>query len=110
MGLVLKLVKKLGLISKILPALIKAIGDGQFGEPVRKLYWAAAGYKTITGATIWLIAEGLTIYGSTGYCPDCATWLPYVQRASEVLILAGLADAAVREHPPVPPATGADKA
>lgn len=103
MNVIIKLAQKLGLVAKILPALFKGIAQGQFGEPAKRLYWAVAGYKTAIGATLWLIAEALAIYSGAGVCAVCVEYLPYVKAVAEFLVVVGLADAAVRSEPPVPP-------
>ena len=104
MGLLLKLVRKLGLVGKILPAIFKAAAEGKLGEPVKAAYWKAAGLKTITGAALWLACDGLEIFAQTGSCPDCLVWLGYARSVAAFLVVVGLADAAVREVPPAPPA------
>ena len=103
MGLLLKLVRKLGLVGKVLPALFKGIAEGKFGPQAQAIYWKVSGFKTITGAALWLACDGLEIFAQTGSCPDCLTWLGYVRSVAAFLVFVGLADAAVREVPPAPP-------
>ena len=50
----------------ILPALFKTAAEGGFGEPIKKVYWATAKYKTMIGAVLWGAGAALeTVCGST---------------------------------------------
>jgi len=50
--LLLKILKTTGLISKILPGVLRAWAEGGLGVPAQKVYWWLEGYKTITGALL----------------------------------------------------------
>ena len=51
---------------KILPAILRGVAEGKFGEPAKKIYWASAGYKTVTGAVLIFIGGGLEVLAGTG--------------------------------------------
>lgn len=97
MGLLLKLLKTTGLVSKILPALLKAWAEGKFGAPAQKFYWLLAGYKTITGAIILALGAGLETVcaGYPGYAWSC-TAAPYVYMIGGLLAAVGLVDGGTR--------------
>lgn len=75
--MLLKLLKWSGLVSKILPGLLKSWAEGGLGEPAKKVYWWLAGYKTITGAV--LIALGTGFEALAASYPEYA-WAPQAAR------------------------------
>lgn len=93
----------------ILPAIFKAAAEGEFGEPVKRVYWALSQYKTFSGAALMAAGAGLeTVCASF---PDFAWACPasrYVYLAGEVLAVVGLVDGGVRAPWPagtvIPPA------
>lgn len=105
--LLLKVLKNTGLISKLLPALLRAWAEGGLGEPARKVYWWLAGYKAVTGAIFIALGTGLEAVAAS--YPDL-TWAPAVARgvfwAGTLLASIGLVDGGVRspwpEGTPIP--------
>ena len=95
--MLLKLLKWSGLISKILPSLLKSWAEGGLGEPAKKVYWWLAGYKIITGMIFIVLGTGLEALASS--YPDL-TWAPTVARsvfwAGSLLASVGLVDGGVR--------------
>lgn len=66
-GMLVKLAGRLvkGRWGSILPPIFKAAAEGGFGEPIKKLYWMTAQYKTVIGAVLWAVGAGLeTICGN----------------------------------------------
>lgn len=95
--LLLKVLTKAGLISKLLPMLLRAWAEGGLGEPARKAYWWLAGYKAITGALIMGLGVGLEAVSASfpGW-----TWAPPAARGvfwlGAMLSSVGLVDGGVR--------------
>lgn len=82
----------------ILPAILKAAAEGDFGEPVKKLYAFAAGKKTITGAALVALGAGLeTLCASF---PEYAVWAcpasRYLYIVGGLLASVGLVDGGTR--------------
>lgn len=89
--------------SEFIPKLIKAVAEGKFGEPAKKVYWQVAGYKTwITGA-VALAAFVLQYLSEQGLCADCSTYYNVLYQVAAVLLAVGLFDGAVRIDPPKDP-------
>jgi hypothetical protein len=81
----------------ILPAILRAAAEGQLGEPVKRAYWVAAGYRTFTGAV--LVGLGAALETVCGSYPDMAWACPaarYVYIAGGLLAAVGLVDGGVR--------------
>lgn len=95
--LLLKILKSTGLISKILPALLRAWAEGGLGEPARKFYWLLEGKKTLIGALLVGLAYGLeAICGANPEMVWGCEWSRYVMAAGALLTSIGLVDAGVR--------------
>lgn len=82
---------------RIIPTLFKAIAEGQFGEPIKKIYWWMAGKKTASGAILMAVGAGLeTICANfpdyTWACP-VSRWLYVV---GGFLASVGLVDGGTR--------------
>lgn len=95
--LLLKILKSTGLISKILPALLRAWAEGGLGEPAKKVYWFLAGKKAITGAI--LLAVGTALDATCGNYPQWDWACPgarYVFWLGALLTSVGLVDGGVR--------------
>jgi len=82
----------------VLPALLRAVAEGKFGEPARKFYWATAGAKTITGAILVAVGAGLASLCSSGgeVYPWACSAQPYVITLGGLLASVGLVDGGVR--------------
>ena len=95
--LLLKILKSTGLISKLIPGLLRAWAEGGLGEPARKVYWFLEGYKTITGALLMALGTGLEAIAAN--YPDW-TWAAPAARAifwiGAILTPIGLVDGGVR--------------
>jgi len=95
--LLLKFLKTTGLISKILPGVLRAWAEGGLGEPARKVYWWLEGYKTVTGALLMGLGAGLE-----HIAPSFPEWTWVIPFAKGVFWLGGmlssigLVDAGVR--------------
>lgn len=103
--------KLINLLLGFLPNFVKGVAEGQYGEPLKKVYWALAEKKTLIALIIALlygIAKAVSF--TFGQCvPECATaesvaqfnaFLAYVPDVVGVLIAVGLYDKAVRLEPP----------
>lgn len=111
-GLVAKLLKPLlvktlkGNWGRLLPLLLKAVAEGELGEPAKRVYWWMAGKKTFTGVVILGASAGLEAvcasHGIQGAC-DAAHWL-YL--AGAALTAIGLVDGGTRS--PWPTGTAKD--
>lgn len=103
MGLIASLVTKFmsGRWGSLLPIVFKGAAEGDYGEPIKKIYWLAAEYKTVTGAVLWGAGAALeTVCGNyPGYSWACtyAAWPYYV---GMVLTGVGLADGGTRSPYP----------
>lgn len=81
----------------ILPALFKTAAEGGFGEPLKKVYWATAKYKTAVGAILIFVGAGAET--TCASLPDLswtcgvARWIYY---GGMVLTAVGLADGGTR--------------
>lgn len=97
MGLLLKLLKTTGLVSKVIPSLLRMWAEGKLGAPAQKLYWLLAGYKTITGAVLLAVGTGLetTCAGYADYAWTCQA-APYVYMVGAALAAIGLVDGGTR--------------
>jgi len=99
--LLVKALKSTGLLSKILPYIFRAWAEGGLGKPAQKLYWFAAGYKTVTGAVIMALGTGLEAVAAA--YPDFV-WAPAAARAvfwvGAFLSSVGLVDGGVRSRWP----------
>lgn len=100
--MLLKLLKWSGLVSKILPGLLKSWAEGGLGEPAKKVYWWLAGYKTITGAIFIALGTGLEALAASYPAetfPEWA-WVLGVARgifwAGSLLASVGLVDGGTR--------------
>lgn len=92
-------------MSTILTKLVKALAEGKFGAGPAKAYWWLAGRKTYTG--IALGAAYFVLHGgaAAGVCEPCGGYAHGLAVASITLVSVGLLDAAIREEPPVKPAS-----
>lgn len=109
--MLLSLVKKLGLVSKILPALLTAWAEGKLGAPAQKFYWWMAGYKTITGMVLLALGTGMETVcsGYVDYAWTCQA-SQYVFMAGAALASIGLVDGGNRSPWPTgTPITEAEK-
>lgn len=101
-GLVVKMLK--GRIGSILPALFKAAAEGEFGQPIKRLYWWTSGKKTAMGAIPWFIGAGAeTVCSNMPQFPwtcDVSHWAYWI---GMVLIPVGLIDAGTRSPWPSTP-------
>jgi len=97
MKLLMLVLKKTGFVGKILPGLLRAAAEGSFGEPVKRLYWLLAGYKTATGAVLMALGTGLEAVAAS--FPEWS-WAPQAAQAifwlGALLSSVGLVDAGVR--------------
>lgn len=95
MGIVFKVLKKLGIVSKVLPAALRmwAQSDGWPG----KVYWWLEGKKTVSG--VILIGIGAALREVAPMYPELE-WLPAVMQAvtwlGATMASVGLVDAGVR--------------
>ncbi len=92
-----KIISKAGLVSKLLPMLLKMWVEGGLGEPAQKVYWFLAGKKAITGAI--LLAVGTGLEATCGSYPDMSWACPaarYVFWFGALLTSVGLVDGGVR--------------
>lgn len=97
MRLLLKLLKKTGLISKILPGLLRAAAEGGLGPKAKAAYWALEGKKTLLGAV--LIALGTAAESLAASYPDQPWIVPTAQAIfwlGALLSSVGLVDGGVR--------------
>lgn len=104
MGLVLKLLKRFDIISKVLPTLFKNAAEGRMGPQLRAVYWWLAGKKTVTGAVLMAVGAGLeTLIPSF---PEWTWLLPvsqWVYWLGGALAAVGLVDGGTRSPWPVKP-------
>jgi len=104
-ALIVRFVK--GRWGTILPALFKAAAEGGFGEPIKKVYWATAKYKTMIGAVLWGAGAALeTVCGQYPQFAWACTYALWPYYAGMFLTAVGLADGGTRSPWP----TGTDKA
>jgi hypothetical protein len=89
--------------SEFIPKLIKAVAEGKFGEPAKKIYWQVAGYKTWITAIVATVGFALQQFEQAGLCPDCAGWSVILYQVALGLLAVGLFDGAVRLDPPKDP-------
>lgn len=103
--------KILSLISGLLPNFVKGVAEGQYGEGLKKVYWALSEKKTVTALIITMLygIAKVVLYTFAQCVPECATaesvaqmeaFLTYVPELVGVLIAVGLFDKAVRLDPP----------
>lgn len=95
-ALVVKFLK--GRWGSVLPAILRAAAEGQFGPQVKAIYWFAAGYKTVTGAVLIGAAAGLGTLCETGgatYSWACGAQ-PWVLSLGAILAGVGLVDGGTR--------------
>ena len=82
---------------RVIPAILKAAGEGDFGPALKSVYWFGEKYATVTGAVLWAIGAGLeTVCASS---PDFAWSCPasrYVYLAGAALTAVGLVDGGTR--------------
>ena len=95
MGFVFKILRKLGLVSKVVPALLRMWAQST-GWP-GKLYWALEGKKTLTGAVLVGLAVALRevapMFPEQEWLPAAAAAVTWIGGA---LASIGLVDAGVR--------------
>lgn len=95
--LLFKLAQKLGLVSKILPALLTAWAEGKLGKKPQAVYIWLEGKKTILGMV--LIAAGTAAEALAANYPELA-WAPEVATVAfwigSVLAGVGLVDGGLR--------------
>lgn len=88
-SLVVKLVK--GHWGRIIPAVFKSAGEGDFGPQLKAVYWFGEKYATVTGAIFMFVGTGLEAVASGN--PEY-TWAPtaaqIVFNVGGVLSAAGL--------------------
>ncbi len=92
-----KIISKAGLVSKLLPMLLRLWAEGGLGAPAQKVYWFLAGKKAITGAI--LLAVGTSLEATCGSYPDWGWACPaarYVFWLGALLTSVGLVDGGVR--------------
>jgi len=110
-GLVGKLAVRFlkGRWGSILPALLRALAEGKFGETPKAIYWKTAGYRTLTGAALSAVAVGAgQVCGSyPDYAWSCDV-AKYALAVGVFLAGVGLADGGTRA--PWPEGTPKDKA
>ena len=88
-SLAVKLIR--GHWGRVVPSILKAAGEGDFGPQIKAVYWFAEKYATVTGAVLWGIgAAAETVCGGyPEYVWTCN--IPgYVLLAGQVLTAAGL--------------------
>lgn len=92
-----KIISKAGLVSKLLPMLLKMWAEGGLGAPAQKVYWFLAGKKVVTGAI--LLGLGTAADATCGSYPDMA-WSCTLARGvfwlGALLTSVGLVDGGVR--------------
>jgi hypothetical protein len=95
-GLMLRFLR--GNWGKLLRMLLKAIAEGELGEVPSRVYWWAAGKKTLTGAV--LLGAGAALETVCASFPDFAAWAcpaaRYVYYAGALLTTVGLVDGGTR--------------
>jgi len=92
-----KIASKAGLVSKLLPMLLRLWAEGGLGKPAQAVYWFLAGKKAITGAV--LLAVGTALDATCGSYPQW-DWACYLARGvfwlGALLTSVGLVDGGVR--------------
>lgn len=79
--LAVKLIK--GHWGRVVPAIFKAAGEGDFGPVVKRIYWLGEKYATVTGAVLWGVGAALETT-----CSQYPQW-PWTCAATGWVILAG---------------------
>jgi uncharacterized membrane protein YedE/YeeE len=81
----------------LLPAVLRAVAEGKFGEPAKAVYWKTAGYRTVTGAALVGLGAGLGAvcgsYSELAWSCRAETW---IMAAGALLASVGLVDGGVR--------------
>lgn len=113
--MIVSILKKLhlldNLVGRVLPSLIAALAEGDFGALPAKIYWALKGRKIVVGAIGWGLAEilyklvdgGGCLQLWVGACDQIRPVAYWVATIMGYLTVAGLADAAVHYEPPQKP-------
>lgn len=89
--------------SEFIPKIIKAVAEGKFGEPAKKVYWQVAGYKTWITVVVASAGFVLQQLEEAGLCADCGAWYVILYQVALGLLAVGLFDGAVRLDPPKDP-------
>jgi hypothetical protein len=91
-------------MSKLLALLVRKIAEGDFGEPLKRVYWWLAGKKTYIGMAFGASWAMLAWAQDVGVCTmrgwDCAGWSTTLASVAAFLVLVGLWDGALRSQPP----------
>ena len=104
MGIVTSVIGKLirGHWGRVVPAIFKSAGGGDFGEPIKRLYWFGEKYATVTGAVLWGVGAGLETvcggYPQWAWSCDASSWIVV---AGQVLASVGLLRGATNSPWPV---------
>jgi hypothetical protein len=97
--IIVKLLK--GRLGQILPALLRAMADGDFGPQAKAVYWFLAGKKTYIGLTLGALAF---IFEKLVAAPPDYPWegavLAVVYSIAATFFTAGLIDEPLRQDPP----------
>ena len=76
---------------RVIPAIFRAAGEGDFGPALKGLYWFGEKYATVTGAVLWAIGAGLETvcggYPQWAWSCEASGWIVVV---GQVLTSAGL--------------------
>ena len=88
-SLAVKLVK--GHWGRVVPAIFRSAGEGDFGPQIKAIYWFAEKKGTVTGAILWGIgaAAETVCSGYPQYSWTCSV-SGYILIAGQVLTAAGL--------------------
>ena len=68
---------------RLVPAVFKAAGEGDFGPQIKAVYWFGEKYVTVTGAVLWGVGTALETT-----CSQYPQW-PWTCSATGWVILAG---------------------
>lgn len=88
-SLAIKLVR--GNWGRVVPAIFKAAGEGDFGPQIKALYWFAEKKGTLIGAILWFVGAGAeTVCGGYPQYSWTCNVPGWILIAGQVLTAAGL--------------------
>lgn len=87
-------------MSKLLPLFIKKLAEGDFGQPLARLYWFLAGKKLYISVAIGLLGVSFDYLFGAGLCDPCGSYKNDLLVIAGILATIGLYDGAVRSNSP----------